>query len=106
MGDQTQRDWLPFIQSLGTGVYAVRAVTPDRYRYEYVSNVSYRTFQASMAEERGVVAHQWVPHVIAMESDVRDADCGEDLPCDPSEKWCVIPGCLCLDGICGRKEDA
>ena len=106
MGDQTRPDWIVSDQDLGTGVYAVKGSAPNKYRYRYVSNVGYDHFKVGVAHDDDVVSYQWVPHLVASEGDVINADCGEDLPCLVEGEPCVIPGCCCIEGICGRKENA
>ncbi len=107
--NQTKLDWLPTINNKsrsimyadverGTGVIVRRVL--GSYQFSHSSGIEYRAFQKFVTGKRDVVVYQWIPHSIAHESAVLAADCGDDLPC---LRYCVIPGCVCLDGFCRRR---
>jgi hypothetical protein len=95
MADQTKPQWKP-LPGLGTGVYVLGSLYYPRF--SYISSIGYVNFDRIM---RGAnpLAHQWVPHTVANEAQVRNPDCGRNLACT-EPPGCVTPGCQCLGGIC------
>lgn len=101
MADQTRPQWMPQpgqALGLGTGLFALGSI--ENPRISYISSINYVDFDSIM---RGTnpLAHQWVPHTVASENQVRNANCGTNLRCT-EPPGCVTPGCLCLGGICRR----
>ena len=102
MSDQTNPDWIPAPdrdEEIGTGLYAYGS--SESFRVMYVSDITYRAFQAHAGMGTSPLAYRWVPLRIATEDELRRVDC-VPAPCI-GEGPCVQPGCLCIGGLC-KKE--